>query len=240
VDRFDISLIIQYSPLLGEGLWMTLRIVVVSFILGYALGLAIALVSLLPGRLPRFLMTAYGVVLRSVPFIIVLFVVYYGLPFWRIRLPAFVVGTIALAVFNSAYYAEIIWATIVAVPKGQFESAKAVGMSPAQTMRYIIAPQILRALVPPSTSMTLTMIKESSVLSSITVSELTYQGLVMQGNTYAPIECFVAVGGIYWLLCASVAWIARSVELRVGVAQEANILRSKLAASFLSIGRPRS
>jgi len=237
---FDPHLIVEYAPLLGEGLWMTLRIVVAAFIVGYALGLIVALVSLLPGRLPRAGVALYGTILRGVPFIIVLFCVYYGLPFAGIRLPAFVVGTLALAIFNSAYYAEIIRAAIVALPRGQFESARAVGMSPAQAMWHIIGPQILRSLVPPSTNMTLTMIKESSVLSSITVGELTYQGLVMQGNTYAPIECFVAVGGIYWGVCAVVSWLSVRLERRVGLAQAAQINRNRLAASFLSFERPRS
>jgi His/Glu/Gln/Arg/opine family amino acid ABC transporter permease subunit len=233
----DPTLFIRYAPLLFQGAWVTVKITVMAFVFGYAAGVVIALLSLLPGRLPRAIITSYKTLLRGVPFIILLFLVYYGLPFAGIRLPAFVVGTVALAVFNSDYYAEVVRSAIVALPRGQFDSARAVGMSASQTMRHVVGPQVLRSLLPPSTNVTLTMIKESSVLSSITVAELTYQGLVMQGETYAPIESFAAVTGIYWAISASVAFAADRLERRVGRAQTERIGRSSLATSYLSFDR---
>jgi polar amino acid transport system permease protein len=113
-------------------------------------------------------------------------------------------------------------------------------MSPGQAFVHVLAPQILRGLLPPSTNMTLTLIKESSILSTITVGELTYQGLVMQGETYAPLECFAAVSCIYWALCASVAWVAGRLEKRSNVAQAVAIHRNPQVASFLSFERPRT
>lgn len=126
---------------------------------------------------------------------------------------------------------------MLALPRGQFESARAVGMSPLQAMRHVIAPQILRALVPPSTNMTLTMIKESAVLSSITVAELTYQGLIVQGNTFAPFEVFAAVTLLYWAITMVVAGLAGLLERRVGLAQQEAVVRNPLAAQYLSFDR---
>jgi His/Glu/Gln/Arg/opine family amino acid ABC transporter permease subunit len=238
VKGFDFSLITQYADLLLAGAATTAFIVIVTFMLGFSFGTVLALLSFLPGAVPRLALSAYSIVLRSVPFIIFLFIVYYGLPFSGIRLPAVSVGIIALTLYNSAYYAEIIRGAILALPRGQFESARAVGMSRGQAFWHVVVPQILHSLVPPSTNMTLTLIKESSILSTITIGELTYQGMIMQGNTYAPLECFAAVSCIYWALCSAVAWLARRVEKRAGVTRQAAVMRNPIVASFLSFDRP--
>jgi polar amino acid transport system permease protein len=232
---FDLSVITDHAPQFLWGAWLTLRISLVALLLGYALGIIMALVALLPGRLPGLLVGAWVGALRSIPFIITLFVIYYGLPFAGIRLPAYVVGTFALGLFASAYYAEIIRGTILAVPAGQFDSARAIGMTYPQAMRHVIGPQILRALVPPSTNTTLSMMKESAVLSSITVPELTYQGLIVQGQTYAPVEVFAVLTLLYWLMATGIAAVARMAERRFGRAQASAVLRSDIAARYLSL-----
>lgn len=238
--RFDPAILAKYWPLFLEGAWLTIQISVGAFLVGYALGVGVALLALAPGRLPRALVAAYVGTLRSIPFIIILFVVYYGLPFYGVRLPAQLVGTLALALFASAYYAEIVRGSIVALPRGQFESARAIGMSPGQAMWHVVAPQIMRSLIPPSTNMTMTLIKESAVLSSITVPELTYQGLIVQGNTFAPFEVFAALMLIYWAITVVLSTGARQLERRFGRAQSRGVAQNRLAASFLLLERPRS
>jgi His/Glu/Gln/Arg/opine family amino acid ABC transporter permease subunit len=233
--HFDPALLLDYWPLLLQGAWLTIKVSAAALILGYAAGIAVAMIALMPGWLPRFAAGLYIETLRNIPFIILIFVVYYGLPFSGIRLPASVVGTVALALFVSAYYAEIVRAAILALPRGQFESARAIGMSPAQAMWNVVAPQILRALVPPSTNMTLTMMKESAVLSSITVPELTYQSLVVQGNTFAPFEVFAAVASIYWLIAIVTADLSRRLERRVGAGQVEGVSRNGIAERYLSL-----
>jgi His/Glu/Gln/Arg/opine family amino acid ABC transporter permease subunit len=237
--RFDVSILVDYWSLLAGGAWLTLCITLVAFALGYLAGVAVALVAILPGWLPKLVTGIYIETLRNIPFIIILFVVYYGLPFSGIRLPATLVGTVALALFASAYYAEIVRGALQALPRGQFESARVVGMSPAQAMWYVVAPQVLRTLVPPSTNMTLTMMKESAVLSSITVPELTYQSLIVQGNTFAPFEVFAAVTAIYWLIAIAIAELSRQLERRVGTAQVHSILANPIAARYLSLDARR-
>lgn len=236
MKSFDLGILLRYWPLLLDGAWLTIRICAVAFVIGYAVGILVALLSLVPSRTLRTMVTAYLVCLRAIPFIILLFLVYYGMPFAGVRAPAFVTGTLALALFASAYYAEIVCAAIAALPRGQFESARVIGMSPLQAMRHVIFPQIVPALLPPSTNMTLTMIKESAVLSSITVPELTYQGLVIQGNTFAPFEAFAAVTVIYWAVAIAVARLVGLLERRVGRSRREQVGRNGLAASFLSFG----
>ncbi len=220
--HFNPALLLDYWPLLLQGAWLTVQVSACALVIGYAAGIAVAMFALMPGWLPRFAAGLYIETLRSIPFIILIFVVYYGLPFSGVRLPG-------------AYYAEIVRAAILALPRGQFESARAIGMSPVQAMRHVVAPQILRALLPPSTNMTLTMMKESAVLSSITVPELTYQSLVVQGNTFAPFEVFAAVASIYWLIAIVIAEFARRLERRVSAAQVESINRNPIAERYLSL-----
>ncbi|MBW7971995.1 amino acid ABC transporter permease [Bradyrhizobium sp. BR 10289] len=233
--KFDPAVLVDYWPLLLQGAWLTIQVSAAAMLIGYVAGIVVALIALVPGWLPRLVTGLYVETLRNIPFIIIVFVVYYGLPFWGIRLPATLVGTVALALFASAYYAEIVRAAILALPRGQFESARAIGMSPASAMWHVVAPQILRTLVPPSTNMTLTMMKESAVLSSITVPELTYQSLVVQGNTFAPFEVFAAVASIYWLIAAVIAEASRRLERRVGAVQAEAVSRNRIADRYLSL-----
>ena len=237
--HFNPALLLDYWPLLLQGAWLTVQVSAMALVIGYAAGIAVALIALMPGW-PRLVTGLYIETLRNIPFIILLFVVYYGLPFSGIRLPATFVGTLALALFASAYYAEIVRSAILALPRGQFESARAIGMSPAEAMWHVVAPQILRVLVPPSTNMTLTMMKESAVLSSITVPELTYQSLVVQGNTFAPFEVFAAVASIYWLIAAAIAECSRRLERRVGAAQAESVRGNRIAERYLSLVVRRS
>src|ERR1700761_6226994 len=147
--HFDPGLLLDYWPQLLQGTLLTIQVAASAFVLGYLIGIAIALIALLPGWPGRLVASVYIETLRNIPFIIIAFVVYYGLPFSGVRLPATLVGTIALGMFASAYYAEIVRAAILGLPRGQFESARAIGMSPAQAMWDVLAPQILRTLVPP-------------------------------------------------------------------------------------------
>ena len=134
------------------------------------------------------------------------------MPFYGLRLSAEYVGILALAAFGSAYFAEIIRAGIDAVPKGQLESARAIGMTDWQAMKNIILPQTISIILPPLTNQTLTLIKESAVLSTITVHELTMTGLMVQGETFRPFEVFIMVALLYWALNETIATIMRKLE----------------------------
>ena len=231
----DPAVVLDNWPLFAEGAWMTLRITATAFLGGLALATLVAALSFTPLLIIRLLVMVYLAVMRGVPFIILLFLVHFGLPFAGVRLPALFTGTLALTLFASAYYAEVIRATALALPRGQWDSARCIGMSPLQAVRHVIAPQILAPSIPPLTNYTMTMIKESSILSAITVGELTYQGLIVQGNTFAPFEVFFAVAGVYWALTAAVARGARLVERRLRDAEPTGMTGEALAARYLSL-----
>lgn len=233
---FDISVILDNWTLFARGTVLTVLIAVAAVAAGFVLAVPIALAAL-SRRLPlRWLATAYVEWFRNVPFIVVLYLFFYGLPFFSIRLPEAVVGAIALTFFASSYFTEIIRGAILAVPKGQMEAARAIGMSYFQGLWEIVAPQTVRLLLPPSTNTSISMIKETSVLSTITVAELTYQGLVVQGETFAPFEVFLATAAIYWGVTAILAHMLHRTEHKFGAAQGAHQTRPSLADKYLLIG----
>ena len=140
---------------------------------------------------------------------------FYVLPFYGLHLPAAYVGIVALAAFGSAYFAEVIRGGINAVAKGQLESARATGMSDWQAMRYVVLPQTLPIILPAMTNQTLSLVKESAVLSTITVGELTMAAVKVQGETFRPFEAFIMIAMMYWALNETIAIFMRRVERKV-------------------------
>lgn len=193
------------------------------------------MISLLPFAPGRWLVGAYLAVMRGVPFIVLVFLIHYGMPAFGIRASALFNGTAALTLFAGAYYSEIIRGCVVALPRGQWDSARVLGMSPFAAARHVIVPQIISPMIPPVVNCTMTMIKESSVLSAITVAELSYQGLVIQGNTFAPFEVFIAVACIYWAITFAFSRLATWYGRKAGSSGSAQQRMSPLAARFLTI-----
>ena len=211
----DLSIFTNYGPQLLLGFWMTIKIVVAAIILGMPFGLVLAL-----GRRSRFvfirlLASSFIEIFRNTPFIIQVFMFFYVLPFYGLYLPAEYVGVVALAAFGSAYFAEVIRGGIDAVAKGQLESARATGMSDWQAMCYIVLPKTLPIILPAMTNQTLSLVKESAILSTITVGELTMAAITVQGETFRPFEAFIMVALLYWALNETLAIIMRRVERKV-------------------------
>jgi His/Glu/Gln/Arg/opine family amino acid ABC transporter permease subunit len=228
----DLSILVDNLPLFAQGAWLTLRITFIAFLAGMTIGTLAAIAALSSIAPLRWLVAAYVTIMRGIPFIVLVFLTQYGLPAAGVRSPALFNGTVALSLFAGAYYTEIIRACVLSLPRGQWESARAIGMSPFAAARNIVVPQVLAPMVPPVVNCTMTMIKESSVLSSITVAELTFQGLVVQGNTFAPFEVFIAVAIFYWLITGLFGFVAGLLERRLN-AGRGNRTLSPLVARYL-------
>lgn len=211
----DLSIFTSYAPQFFLGFWMTIRIVIGAIVLGMPFGLVLALCQRSRFRLLRILTISYIEIFRNTPFIIQLFIFFYVLPFYGLHLPAAYVGTVALAAFGSAYFAEVIRGGINAVAKGQLESARATGMSDWEAMRYVVLPQTLPIILPAMTNQTLSLVKESAILSTITVGELTMAAITVQGETFRPFEAFIMIAIMYWALNETIAIIMRRVERKV-------------------------
>ena len=211
----DFKIILDWWPLILDGFKLTLVIVTGAILLGIPLGGLLAF-----GRQSRFKTisisaTAFIELFRNTPFMIQVFLLFYVLPFYGIRIPANIVGIIGLALFGSVYYAEIIRAGIDAIPRGQLESARSIGMSHWQSMTNIVLPQTMRIILPPIGNQTLSLVKESSILSTITVQELTMSALIVQGQTFRPFEIFIVITLLYWGVNELIATGLRIYERRL-------------------------
>lgn len=169
---------------------------------------------------------AFIEIIRNTPFLIQVFMVFYVLPFYGIRMEPLTAGIGCLSAYAAAYFAEIIRGAIQSVPVGQSEAARALGLPGLLIMRRIIFPQMLGYLIPPLTNMGMTLIKESSVLSVITVAELTYMGQFVIGKAFAPVEMFSVIALIYWLITALFGAGMQIMEKRVN--RFAQISRSRI------------
>ena len=223
----DLSIFINYGPQLFLGFLMTIKIVISAIILGIPFGLVLALGQRSRLKLVRVLSASFIEIFRNTPFIIQVFMFFYVLPFYGFHLPAAYVGIVALAAFGSAYFAEVIRGGINAVAKGQLESARATGMSDWQAMRYVVLPQTLPIILPAMTNQTLSLVKESAVLSTITVGELTMAAVKVQGETFRPFEAFIMIAMMYWALNETIAIFMRRVERKVS--NRSNTSRTALA-----------
>jgi polar amino acid transport system permease protein len=203
----------QTLPLLLSGLSTTVLLGVLSIALGLTGGLALALARLY-GRAPlRHMAIAYIDVFRAFPLLVLLIVVYYALPFVGIRLSPFASATTALSLVASAYSAEIFRAGIEAVPSGQFEAARALGLRPIPLMLKVVLPQAIRIVIPPITSNSINVLKDTALASVVAMPDLLKQATQAQALAANPTPLIVAAG-IYLLMLLPLVRLVGLLETR--------------------------
>lgn len=207
-----------YLPLFVPAAWIVVEVTVLSILLSWACGLACALAKTSQYRLLRYPAEFYLWFIRGTPLLTQIFLVYFGLPQLGIRLDPFSAGVIALGVNGGAYVAEIIRGGLLSIPKGQRESAVALGMSYGQTMRRIILPQVIRVIIPPITNDAATTLKNTSLLSTITIMELMLQTQVIVNSTFQPFEFYILVSLIYLAMTTILMVAMRWAERRHAIA----------------------
>lgn len=213
--RLDFSEVLHYWPVFLHGFLLTCAISALALVPSVALGAAIAVGRLSRHRVMAGAMLILIEVIRDLPFMVILFVMYYLPPAFGLRLPAFWIGVLTLSIYSAAYFAEIIRGAILSVPRGQMDSAQATGMSQYQALRHVIFPQMMGYFLPPATNQAIMIVKDSSILSTITVTELTMSGNIVMTYTVAPVEIFVIVTALYWVVCAALSQAGARLEARV-------------------------
>ena len=208
----DFSIFVEYGPRILIGFWLTVKIVLAAIVLGLPISLLLVFGRRSRLKIISLIAVSYIEIFRNTPFIIQVFLIYYVLPFYGLRLPAEQVGILALAAFGSAYFAEVIRGGIDAMPSGQLESARAIGMTEYQAMRYIVLPQAVGVILPALSNQMLSLVKESAILSTITVQEMTMTAIRVQGETFRPFEAFIMIAGLYWALNETIAYGLRKLE----------------------------
>lgn len=212
---FDWSVLGKFWPVFLKGFWTTVYLCSASLLLALGLGLAVGLMRVSRKAVVRWPARAYIEVVRGTPFLVQAFVAYYVLPSYGLRFSALGTGLVTLTAYAVAYVAEIVRGGIQAVPKGQMEAARSLGMPYLTAMRRIVLPQIWGVSLPPLTGQYITLIKESSLLSIITVPELTFAGQEIMGKTFSPVEGYVAISVLYWVFNSVLAEVSARLERRL-------------------------
>ena len=199
-----------------KGLWITIEVSVISIIFSYVLGGILGLIRYLNVRYLSALVGVVIDVIRNLPLLLMFFVVYFGLPNLGIRLGILPSSILALTVFESAMIAEIIRGGIVSIDKGQMEGARANGLSYWQAMRYIILPQAQVRMIPALVSQFISLIKDTSLATIIMLPEMMYHAQIIYGqNTNYIIPMFVALAGMYFVVCYTLSIISRKLEQKL-------------------------
>lgn len=211
---FNIDVLVKVYPLLLQGLWMTLKLCVVVVPLGVISGLTVAVTYSFHVRWLNWLLIAYVDFFRSFPPLVLLILVFYGLPFIGIEVPNFVAVLIAFLLNTSSYFGEIFRAGIESVGRGQWEAARSTGMNGLQTLAYVILPQAIRNVAPDLTSNTLEVIKFTALASVVALPELMRMGRVAQGITYNSTP-LIAVALIYLAMLWPLVRLLSRMERRM-------------------------
>lgn len=204
---------LQYTPQFIEGAWVAIWTSTVAFALALVLGAVVAVMRESKWHILRFIGAVYVEILRNTPVLVQIFMAYFGLASIGLRLPALVAGVVALGVNGGAYLAEIIRAGISAVPVGQLEAARTLGLSPAQIFFSIVLPQAMRTVFPPVINQYVEMILGSSLLSAIAVNELTSAARIVNSITYETMAIF-AFAMLFYLVLTNLISFGASVFSR--------------------------
>ncbi|PPR24232.1 MAG: Histidine transport system permease protein HisQ [Alphaproteobacteria bacterium MarineAlpha10_Bin2] len=200
-----------YGPLLVDGAWLTLRVALASVALGLVFGLVGATAKLSNFILLRGAATAYTAIVRGLPELLLLLIVFYGgsllvQNIWHglggesyVEIKPFIAGTFTLAFVFGAYATEVFRGAILAVPKGQVEAAYAVGMGRLQMFRRVMLPQMWRFALPGLGNLWLVLLKDTSLISVVNLNELMYNTRAAAGKTHEPFKFFLAAAVIYLL-----------------------------------------
>lgn len=204
----------NYLPLLLNGVWLTLVVTFVSVILSTVLGFGWAIMAWTGNRVLVAFSRGFITIIRGIPIIVQLFYIYFVMPEIGIDLSALQAGIIGLGIGYSAYQAENIRAGIEAIDKGQIEAAMSIGMPDHLIMRRVILPQAIRIVLPPYGNTIVMMLKDSSLVSTITVAELTRQGQLIASSTFDNMTVFTLVALIYLGLSLPLTFLTRHLEKR--------------------------
>lgn len=231
------------ANLLLQGLVTTIRISIYASVLALILGTVLGIARTMQNLAIRMLARTYLELLRNIPPVVVIFIFYFflseqiiaafGIEAWARgiarsdnpevwefffgdmrRFPSLISGVLVLALFESAFVGEIVRAGIQSIPRGQREAARAIGMGPLDEMRFIVLPQAMRKVVPPLSNQFISLVKDSSIISLISVQELTYKTVELVSSTRMIFEAWLTTAALYFLLCFGLSLAFRRLERR--------------------------
>jgi polar amino acid transport system permease protein len=216
----------EFMPDLLRAAVVTVQLTVIAFALAMVGGLILALARISTHRLFRFPATILVEFLRGTPLIFQLFCVYYVLPSVDIRLDPFPAAVIALSLNYSAYMSEVYRAGILSVDRGQIKAARALGMQYPLLMRRIVLPQALLIVIGPLGNYLISMFKDTSLASIVTLKELMFQGEILSATTFKSVPIFLLVGLVYFALSYPASLGVQALERRLKTRRRRPVVRA--------------
>ena len=230
---FDFSFIGEFWPSLIDGLWVSIKMAAVSLIGGFALGVLLAVARGQGSSFVRHLAGGFVDLTRNTPLIVQTFWLFFGLSALDFRVPAFYAAVVALAINTSGYTCEIVRAGIDSVHHGQKEAASCLGLSRIQIMRYVVLPQAIEKMYPSLISQFVLMMLATSIMSEISVEELTAIGYQIQSQTFRGFEAYLVIAAIYLLM----SWLLRvvmTVCYNIAFPKQRRLAQARVAARKLA------
>ncbi len=216
MDGLRLDILANAAPLLLEGLWVTIKVSLLSFMLALLIGLVVG-VFRSKSEFHRKLLAPYVEVFRGTPLLIQLFFIYYGLPSVGFTLNNYTAGVIGLALNGGAYISEIIRGALVSVCRGQQDAAFALGFSWGRSMIHVILPQAISVAIPPLVNSFSALLKESSLVSVLAITELTRVSQLVYTRTFRAFEVYLAVGALYLIMTYTASYFSSILERRFRV-----------------------
>lgn len=210
---WDFSFLWHYRELILFGLGVTIAYTIGTILIGLAIGLLTGLLRLSPNKLLTAPLVAYVEIFRCTPLLVQIIWFYYALPVvLGVNIPATVAATLVLSLYTGAFYAEIVRGGVNSIERGQWDAARAIGMRRGQVMRYVVLPQAVKRMIPPFMNQSIIQLKNTSLVSTIAVADLLYEGQMITGETYRPLEVYTMVAVLYFIVLFPLTLAAQGAE----------------------------
>lgn len=211
------KLIFESLPFLLKGTWVTVQLTVLGLLLGLIVAIPVSFFQVYGGSFSRTVCSIYERTFRSIPLLVLLMLIFYGLPEVGIRLDPFLACVLGLGIRSSAYQSQIFRGAVLSVSKGQTLAAYSLGMNKLQAFWHVVLPQALRFSIAPWTNELTVVLKDSSMAYSLGVVELLRQGSYIVARTYEPMVIFLTCAAIYLVLTLSANKIFAFVEKKLAI-----------------------
>jgi polar amino acid transport system permease protein len=216
--------VLANADLLALGLLHTAKVTATALAWGVPLGLALALMRLSPRRWLRWPAGAVIEVFRTTPPLVQLFWFFFALPILiDVTMTPFVAAALTFSIQSAAFFAEVFRGGIVSVERGQWEAARAIGMSPRQTMRRVVLPQAVKRMIPAFMERAIELMKTTTLVATVSYADLLFQANEVAQKTFRPLEVFTTAAGIYFIVIFAFSLLAHRVERRLAVSGEGTV-----------------
>lgn len=216
MDEFRFGILRNAAPLMLEGLWVTIHVSLLSFVLALTIGI---IIGILRSKSPllRAIFAPYVEVFRGTPLLIQLFFIYYGLPTLGVTLDSLTAGVLGLGMNGGAYISEIIRGALLSVDRGQQDAALSFGFSWFRSMVHVILPQAFSVAIPSLVNSFSALLKESSLVSVLAITELTRVSQLIYTRTFRALEVYLAIGALYFVMTCLASRLSKQLERKFQV-----------------------